>query len=71
MKLAVLQHTQFGDFLPQMKNGVEGLRLLQQPIDQFLGTAHRQRRDVIDRLVGIQLGALTAGLRQRINDVRR
>ena len=52
-----------------MKRGVERLGLLQQPVDQFLGAADRQRRDVVDRLVGIQLGALAAGLRQGIDDV--
>ena len=52
-----------------MKRGVKGLGLLQQPIDQFLRAANGQRGNVINRLVGIQLGALTAGLRQGIDDV--
>ncbi len=53
-----------------MEGGVKGLGLFQQPIDQFLGAADRQCGNVIDRLVGIQLGALAAGLGQRIDDVR-
>src|ERR1700680_438094 len=53
-----------------MKGGLERLRLLHQPVDQFLSAAYRQRRDIVDRLVRIQFGALAAGLRQRIDDVR-
>ncbi len=68
--LPLPEHAQFGHFLAQMKRGVEGLRLLQQSIDQFLCAAHRQRRNVVDRLVRIELGALTAGLAQGIDDVR-
>ncbi len=69
MKLAVAEHAQLRDLLAQMKRGLEGLGLLQQAIDQFLGAADRQRRNVIDRLVGIQLRALAAGLTQRVDDV--
>ena len=46
----------------------ERLDLLQQPVDQLLRAAHGQRRNVIDRLVRIELGALAADLRQRIDD---
>ena len=53
-----------------MKLGVERLHLLEQPVDQLLGTAHRQRRYVVDRLVRIELGALAADLSQRIDDHR-
>ena len=70
MELAALERPQLGDFLSQMKRGVERLRLLQQPIDQFLCPADGQCRDIVDRFVRIQLGALAAGLRQRVDDVR-
>src|SRR5262245_4224644 len=52
-----------------MKPGMERLDLLQQPVDQLLGAADRQRRDVIDRLVGIELGALAARMRERVDDL--
>ena len=54
----------------QVQLGAEGLDLLQQPIDEFLRAADRQGRNVINRLVGIQLGALPARRGQRIEHVR-
>src|SRR5882672_5185637 len=59
------------DLLSEVKGRVKRLDLLQQPVDEFLGAAHRQRRNVVDRLVGIELGALTAGMGERVDDVRR
>src|ERR1700722_16457536 len=56
--------------LTQMKLRRKGLDLLHQPIDQLLRVAHGQRRDVIDRLVRIQLRALSARMRQGIDDMR-
>jgi hypothetical protein len=53
-----------------MKLRLEGLDLLHQPVNELLGAAHGQRRNVIDRLLGIQLRALSAWYRQRIDDVR-
>jgi hypothetical protein len=50
---AVLQRFQFDHFLTHMKLRIERLGLLQQPVDQFLRTAHGQRRDVINRLLRI------------------
>ena len=61
---------ELGDLLAQMKLGVEGLDLLHQPIDQLLGAAHGQRRNVVDRLIRIELGALAARMRERVDDVR-
>jgi hypothetical protein len=52
-----------------MKLRRKGLDLLHEPIDELLRIAYRQRRDVIDRLVRIQLRALSARMRQRIHDV--
>src|SRR5687767_1131135 len=57
-------------FLSEMESRLEGLDLLQQPIDELLRAAYRQRRDVVDRLVGIELGALTARMLERVDDVR-
>ncbi len=59
----------FGDFLAQVEGGVEGLRLFEQPVDQFLGAADRQRGNVVNRLVGIELRALAADLVEGIDDV--
>ncbi len=44
----------------EMKLGLEGMDLLHQSIHEFLRSTDRQRRNVVDRLVGIQLGALSA-----------
>ena len=53
VKLAVLQLRQFRDFLAEVKRRRERLCLLQQPVDQFLRPANRQRWDIVDRLVRI------------------
>src|SRR3546814_1342561 len=55
--------------LPQVEHRLEGLCLLQQAIDQLAAGDHRQRRDVVDRLLRIELGALTAGLVLDVDDV--
>ena len=60
---------QFDDLLSEMEHRLEGLDLLHQAIDELLGTADRQRRDVVDRLVGVELGALAAGCRERVDEV--
>ena len=52
-----------------MQHRLEGRDLLLQTIDEFLCTAHRQRRDVIDGLFGIELGALSADVGQRIDQM--
>ena len=53
--------------LTEMQLRFERLDLLQQPVDQFLRPAHRQCRNVVDRLVGVELGALAARVLQRID----
>ena len=58
------------DFLAQMKGRAEGLDLLHQVVGQFLAGAGRNRRNVVDRLVGVQLNRLAARVGQRIDDVR-
>ncbi len=70
MKFTVAQHPQLGHFLAQVKGGLERFGLLQQSIDQFLRPADRQSGNVVNRLIGIELGALAAGLAQGIDDVR-
>ena len=57
------------DLLAKVEAGVKGLDLLEQPVDQFLRSADRNRGNVIDRLVRIELGALAAGMRERIHDL--
>jgi len=57
------------DLLPEMEVRLEGLDLLHQPLDQLLRAADRQRRNVIDGLVRVELGALAARMRQRIDHV--
>ena len=69
VKAPVLARGELEHFLTEMKLRLEGLDLLQQPVDQLLCPAHRQRRDVVDRLVGIELGALAARVRERIHHV--
>ena len=55
--------------LPIMKDRLERRDLFHQPVGQFLSGTNRQRRNVIDRLFRIQLGALAAGLVQNIDKV--
>src|SRR5262245_4454144 len=52
-----------------MELRIEWLGLLQQPVDEFLGSADRQCRNVVDGFFGIQLAALSAGMLQRIDHV--
>ena len=68
MELAVGEGFQLGHFLAEMERGVERLHLVEQPVDQLLSPAHRQRRDVVNRLIRIELGALAAHLGERIDD---
>ena len=44
----------------EMECRLERLDLLQQPVGQFLAGDDRQTRNVVDRLLGIELGALPA-----------
>src|ERR1700761_7925310 len=69
MELAILQDAQLSHLLPEVECGLERLGLLEQTVNQFLRPADGQRRDVINRFVRIQLGALAAGLAQGIDDM--
>ena len=60
---------QFRNLLAKVELGGERLDLLEQAVDEFLRTADRQRRNVIDRLVRIELRALAARSGERVDDV--
>ena len=53
----------------QVKSWVEGLDLLQKGVHEVLGVEHRYGRNVVDRLVRIELRALPAGLPQGVHEV--
>ena len=53
-----------------MKGGMKRLDLLHETVDELLGTADRQRRNVVNGLFGVQLGALAARMRQRVDHMR-
>ena len=57
------------DLLPEVKGGREGADLLEQLVDELLGPDRGVRRDVVDRLGGVELGALTARPIERLDDV--
>ena len=69
VEASVVPARELHHLVAEVKLGLEGLDLLQQPVDQLLRAAHRQRRDVIDRLVRVELGALPAGVREGVEDV--
>ena len=50
-----------------MKAGVERRDLLQQARHQLAPAAHRCAGNVVDRLVGVELDALAAGVGQRVD----
>ena len=54
---------------PKWNTGRHRRDLLHQAVDEFLRAADGQRRDVVDRLVGIQLGTLAARVLERVDDV--
>ena len=45
---------------PKWNSGLERPDLLEQPVGQLLAGADRHARDVVDRLLGVKLGALAA-----------
>src|SRR6185369_1381156 len=58
------------DHLLQMKLRAERLDLLHQGVDQALAGAHRNARNVVDRLLGIKLGTLAADLVEDVDEMR-
>ncbi len=69
MEAAIVTVLELEHLFAEVEHGTERLDLLQQAVDQFLRAAHRQRRNVVDRLVRIELSALSARLFQRVDDV--
>ena len=63
----LLPGTQRLRHLPEVQFGVQGLDLLEQIVGQLLRRDHRQARNVVDQLVGIERTALPARFRQRID----
>ena len=57
------------DALVEMKLRSERLDLLHQTVGQLLAGDDRQRWHVVDRLLGIQLGALSAGPAENVDDM--
>ena len=63
----LLPGTQRLRHLTEVQVGVQGLDLLEQVVGQLLRRDHRQARNVVDQLVGIERTALATRLRQRID----
>ena len=66
---AVVLLLHLGHLLAEVEGGTERLDLAQQVVRELLAGAHGHGRDVVDRLVGIELDTLTAGVAQRVDDV--
>src|SRR6185437_2494669 len=63
----VLTARELGHLLPEMQLRLERLDLLHQPVHQLLRAADGERRNVVDGLVGVELGALSARVSERID----
>ncbi len=66
---AVVQTLQALGLLAEMEHRLERLDLLHQIVDQLLARAARHGRDVVDRLVGIELGTLAADLVEVVHEL--
>jgi hypothetical protein len=66
----VLRPAQGIDALAEMEGGAERPDLRHQGVGQPLAGHHGHPGDVVDRLLGIELRALPAGLVQNVDDVR-
>lgn len=64
------QRPQHGHFLAEMKGRFEGCDLLHEGVHQFLRVQNRYGRNIVDRLVRVELGALSARFPQGIDDMR-
>ena len=58
------------DHLAKVKLRPERMDLLHQIVDELLPVDHREARNVVDRLLGIELGALAARFRQNVDQMR-
>ena len=63
----LLPGTQRLRHLTEVQIGIQRLDLLEQVVGQLLRRDHRQARDVVDQLVGIERTALATRFRQRID----
>ena len=67
--LAVFGLVERGGHLAEMKDRFERLDLFEQPVGQLLAGADRNAGNVIDRLLGIKLGALSAGPVENVDEM--
>ena len=70
IEAAIVARVQRADLLLEMKSGVERLDLLGEPLGELAPGAERQPGDVVDGLVGVELDALAADARKRVDGVR-
>ena len=70
VEAAVVAARDRAHLLVEMKAGAERLDLLEQLLGELAAGGDGQGGDVVDGLVGIELDALAAGVRQRIDDLR-
>jgi hypothetical protein len=56
--------------MPQVKMGFERCDLLKQPFSQFASSAYRYAGNIVDGLIGVQLGTLATGVRKDVDQVR-
>ena len=69
-KPAVWQSVNLADHLAQVKRCIEGFDLRQQTGCQLTARGAQKSGYVVNRFVGVQLNALAARVRQRVNNVR-
>ena len=66
-KISIGLRCQLRHLLVQVPVRRKRRNLLQQALHQFVSGADRKTRDVVERFVAVQLGALAAGMRQRVD----
>ena len=66
---AAAQRLQRLDLLAQVIDRLEGRGLRLEPIDQLGGLDAGKARNVVDRLLGIERGALAAGIVEHVDDM--
>ena len=68
-KAAIVPLLDLADQLLEVERGVKRRNLLEQPVGEFAPGADLDRRDVVDRLVRVQLDALAASPGKGIDDM--
>ncbi len=66
---AVIEALETFDPLIEMELGAEGLDLCHEPVGQLLAADHGEPRDVVDRLLWVELGALAARAVENVDDM--